>query len=132
MFLYWSRLIESVDYGRIFSWCHHNGRRLVPELHRTCKCKKITAPTQQIERLFFYLMSRITRLSVTPLYKQYNILATTFQYVFVCYLYLETFKSKFHCPLMRWNLLLHEQSLIFHIFVLCSWRPSDSSRRRSP
>ena len=20
----------------------------------------------------------------------------------------ETFKSKFHCPLMRWNLLLHE------------------------
>ena len=37
MFLYWSRLIESVDYGRIFSWCHHNGRRLIPELHRTCK-----------------------------------------------------------------------------------------------
>ena len=26
MFLYWSRLIESVDYGRIFSWCHHNDR----------------------------------------------------------------------------------------------------------
>ena len=44
---------------------------------------------------------------------------------------LENFKSKFHRPLMRWNLLLHEWSLIFHIFVLCSWRPSDSSRRRS-
>ena len=33
---------------------------------------------------------------------------------------LENFKSKFHRPLMRWNLLLHEWSLIFHIFVLCS------------
>ena len=32
---------------------------------------------------------------------------------------------------MRWNLLLHEWSLIFHTFVLCSWRPSGSSRRRS-
>ena len=32
----------------------------------------------------------------------------------------ENFKSKFHRPLMRWNLLLHEWSLIFHIFVLCS------------
>lgn len=36
------------------------------------------------------------------------------------YLIFENFKSKFHRPLMRWNLLLHEWSLIFHIFVLCS------------
>lgn len=34
--------------------------------------------------------------------------------------FIENFKSKFHRPLMRWNLLLHEWSLIFHIFVLCS------------
>ena len=34
--------------------------------------------------------------------------------------FVENFKSKFHRPLMRWNLLLHEWSLIFHIFVLCS------------
>ena len=35
-------------------------------------------------------------------------------------LVLKTFKSKFHRPLMRWILLLHEWSLIFHIFMLCS------------
>ena len=71
---------------------------------RYCKCKKITAPTWQIERLFFYLMSRITRLSVTPLYKQYNILATTFQYVFVCYLYLSSIFPTSNSPHPCWFL----------------------------